>query len=121
MPSLGKCWSWAGASDQKGYPNFTVGKRKTAKAHRFSFKLAYGWLLDKPYELDHKCGNTNCVRPRHLQFLSGYKNNEKSNSASAINKRKTHCKYGHQYSEENTIKENGRRRCIACEIERGRM
>lgn len=119
--NLGRCWVWTGAKDQKGYPNFTVAKNKTAKAHRFSFKLAYGWLLGHPYQIDHKCNNPSCVRPSHLFHLLGKYNNEKSNSASAINKRKTHCKRGHLFSEENTIRKNGRRICITCEKERGRL
>lgn len=120
-PELGKCWQWTAAKDTDGYGNFTVAKGKTGKAHKFSFKLAYGWLLEKPYQLDHKCENTSCVRPSHLTYLHGKKNNEKSNSASAINGRKTHCIRNHEFSDENTIKKYGRRYCITCEKERGRM
>jgi HNH endonuclease len=119
--NLGRCWVWMGAKDQKGYPNFTVARNKTAKAHRFSFKLAFGWLLEHPYQIDHKCNNPSCVNPRHLFHLLGKDNNAKSNSASAVNKRKTHCKYDHEFSDENTIRKNGRRICITCEKERGRM
>jgi hypothetical protein len=119
--NLGRCWLWKGALDQKGYPNFTVAKKKQAKAHRFSFLLQYGWILPHPYQIEHKCKNTFCVNPRHLVCLLGKVNNERSNSASAVNKRKTHCKYNHPFSDENTIRKNGRRICITCEKERGRM
>lgn len=119
--NLGPCWIWTGACDQKGYPNFTVEKGKVKKAHRFSFLLAFGWILPKPYQIEHKCKNTSCVNPKHLVCLLGKVNNERSNSASAVNKRKTHCKHNHEFSEENTIRKNGRRYCITCEKERGRI
>src|SRR5258708_2314691 len=82
-PELGKCQIWTGAKDKKGYGNFTVAVRKTGKAHRFSFLLAYGWILEKPYQVDHKCENTSCVRPSHLICMLGKYNNEKSSSPSA--------------------------------------
>jgi hypothetical protein len=119
--NLGKCWIWKGAKDQKGYPNFVVEKGKVKKAHRFSFLLAYGWILPHPYQIEHKCRTTSCVNPKHLVLLRGATNNERSNSASAINKRKTKCKYGHLFSEENTLRKNGRRYCIICEKEKGRI
>ena len=118
---LGRCWEWVGAKDSSGYGNFTCSPSRTCKAHRFSFLLCFGWLLSHPYQIDHKCENTSCVRPSNLFCLLGKENNEKSNSASAINKRKTHCKHGHEFSDENTIRRNGKRYCITCEKERGRM
>ena len=115
-----ECWLWAGAKDQKGYANFTVNKYKTGKAHKFSWILHFG-LIPAGLQVDHECNNPSCVNPNHLQLLTGYKNNEKSNSASAINKRKTHCIRGHKFDERNTLRKNGRRYCIICEKERGRM
>jgi hypothetical protein len=114
-PELGKCWEWTGAKDKKGYGNFTVAKGKTSKAHRFSFKLAFGWLLDHPYQVHHKCENTSCVRPKHLIHLHGTRNNDLSTSPSAINKRKTHCKRGHEFTEDNIVRgSKGNRRCKSC-------
>lgn len=121
VSDLGNCWVWTGAKDQKGYSNFTVARGKQAKAHRFSFLLAFGWLLPHPYQVDHKCNNPSCVRPSHLSLLLGKDNNEKSNSASAINKRKTHCKYNHPFDDNNTLRKYGRRICIQCEKDRGRL
>lgn len=115
---LKKCWIWEGAKDKDGYGNFTVGRKKTGKAHRFSFLLKWGWILPHPYQIDHQCNNTSCVNPYHLLLLHGKTNNYKSNSPSAINKRKTHCCKGHKFSENNTLHKNGRRICLECVDER---
>lgn len=115
-----ECWPWLGAKDQKQYGNFVVSKGKTSKAHKFSWILHFG-EIPAGMQVDHKCNHTWCVNPNCLQLLSGIKNNEKSNSASAINKRKTHCIRGHEFSDENTIRKYGRRYCIICEKERGRI
>lgn len=115
-----ECWEWTGAKDQKSYGNFTCAVGKVRKAHLFSWVLHFG-PIPAGLQVDHECVNPSCVNPAHLQLLTGPKNNEKSNSASAVNKRKTHCKYNHRFSDENTIRKNGRRICITCEKERGRM
>jgi len=115
-----QCWNWLAARDQKGYGNFTCAPYKTRKAHLFSWTLHFG-SIPAGLQVDHRCNNTSCVNPNHLQLLTGIKNNERSNSASAINKRKTHCKFWHPFDDENTIIKRGRRYCIACEKERGRI
>lgn len=115
-----KCWVWVGARDKDGYGNFCVGKKKYSKAHIFSYALHFG-IIPVGLQVDHKCVNPSCVNPNHLQLLSGKENNEKSTSPSALNKRKTHCKRGHHLYGDNIVKKNGRRICISCERERGRM
>jgi hypothetical protein len=114
-----ECWNWIGAKDTEGYGNLYIGKSKYSKAHIFSYIYHYG-SIPADMQVHHKCVNTSCVNPNHLQLLTGSENNEKSNSPSAINKRKTYCKYFHPFDEENTIRKNGRRICIACEKERKR-
>lgn len=115
-----ECWIWTGAKDRKGYGNFCVAVGKTNKAHIFSYYLHKG-PVPKGLQVDHECNNPSCVNPDHLQLLTGKKNNEKSTSPSAINKRKSHCKYGHMYTRESTRFERGRRICKICEKEKGRI
>jgi HNH endonuclease len=115
-PELGRCWIWTGAIS-RGYGNFTVAKGQTGKAHRFSYLLHWGFLGD--YQVDHKCCETRCINPHHLQLLTNKENNEKSTSPSAINKRKTHCIHGHEFIESNIIRyKDGHRRCKTCLEER---
>jgi len=58
------CWIWLGATS-KGYGRFAITRRKTVRAHRFSFELTNGPLPDGMCAL-HKCDNPGCVRPDHL-------------------------------------------------------
>lgn len=115
-----ECWLWTGAQDRKGYGNFTVARNKTNKAHIFSYYLHIG-SIPKGLQVDHECNNPSCVNPYHLRLLTGTKNNERSNSPSAINKRKTHCCRGHEFSDENTKLYKSRRICIICEKAKERL
>jgi HNH endonuclease len=120
VDSPGRCWPWIGARDSDGYGNFTTAKGVTRKAHIFSWVLHFG-EIPAGMQVDHECNHPYCVNPNCLQLLTGPENNERSNSASAVNKRKTHCKYGHVFDDANTLRKNGRRICIMCEKDRGRM
>lgn len=115
-----ECWNWVGAKDCDGYGNFCVAVNEYSKAHIFNYVLHFG-PIPAGMQVHHKCVNPSCVNPNHLQLLTGPENNERSNSPSAINKRKTHCKFGHHFSKGNTIRKNGRRICIICEKDRGRL
>ncbi len=90
------CWLWTSSSTNGGYGTYrTMGLSTTA--HRIAY---IAWLGEIPsgLELDHKCKNTRCVNPAHLEPV-------------------THL--GHEFTPENTrIKNNGCRACVACQNRR---
>ena len=76
---VNECWEWKGAIAKrkdrkgKGYGRFQYNG-KSVLAHRFSFKLHSKQNL-QPFEpVHHKCGNTLCVNPNHLQKTTPHAN-----------------------------------------------
>jgi hypothetical protein len=114
------CWLWIGctrASRFAEYGAFWVDGRMV-RAHRFSYELTFG-KIPYGFVIDHVkargCASTLCVRPSHLEAVTGVENISRGVGWGAINSRKTHCSKGHELSGENLIvRPNGRRRCATC-------
>lgn len=116
------CWPWL-RSGSKGYGRLVVrGVRKLA--HRYFYEEMRG-PIPSGLTLDHLCRNRACVNPWHLEPVTVRDNVLRGNGLSAVNARKTHCKRGHEFTEENTrhlsYRPVGRGRiCRACERRRDR-
>lgn len=67
IPFMG-CWVWMGATHERGYGIIGLGKRGSGneRAHRTAYRLYRGEIPEGQMIL-HKCGNTNCVNPWHLE------------------------------------------------------
>ena len=70
--------------------------------------------------------NPACVNPAHLEAVTHRENVLRGAGVSAIQARKTHCKHGHEFTPENTMKVrtpsgNGGRRCRTCDRIRKRI
>ena len=78
------CWEWKGKIHQhkdyigrkgyQGYPSiWCTGHSSTLWAHRVSYALFVEDIKENMH-IDHKCRNTICVRPDHLQQLHPIEN-----------------------------------------------
>ena len=132
------CWEWIGTKNDKGYGKFLVNREiGEIRAHRASLLLLNGIDAGALY-VCHKCYNPGCVRPDHL-FIGTPKENmvDKENKGrgrghfrrgqldprSGAGKwlaQKTHCLRGHEFTEENTLRKDGRRICKLCVVFRGK-
>lgn len=110
------CWTWTGAAS-RGTSGGTYGhlqfEKKAYKAHRFAYERLVG-PIPEGYELDHLCGNTLCVNPKHLEPVEKLENMRRSKVWSYW-KSKTHCCRGHEFTPENTrVEKSGKRTCREC-------
>lgn len=72
------CWVWTGALSSKGtghgYGTLWADGR-LRKAHRLSYELHVG-PIPVGHVIDHKCRDTRCVNPDHLQAVTARQNSE---------------------------------------------
>lgn len=120
------CWLWSGRIREDGYAEIDVGN-KSPFAHRVAYELTVG-PIPEGMEIDHKCHNIDilciggkacqhrrCVNPAHLEAVVPSVNTRRAHA------RKTHCRFGHPYTEENVIvrkTENNTRKCRICHNQR---
>lgn len=108
------CWNWTGYLNNKGYGKFAF-RGRSESAHRVSFMLANN-LESLPKEfVCHTCDNPKCVRPDHL-FTGTRTDNMRDmvRKGRHWNKKKTHCKYGHELSGDNVYIHKKGRACRTC-------
>lgn len=109
-------WFFGNPFKQDEYKRFYVSKGKSEYSHRYAWKLWVG-PIPKGFEIDHVCKVKSCVRPHseHTEAVTRLVNWDRATSPPRINKLKTHCNNGHEYTKENTIiDKSGWRRCRKC-------
>jgi len=120
-----QCWPWCGRSvvrgpDGKPYGIISyMGKQTTAI--RVAYQLFRGRIPDG-YECDHRCRNTVCVNPWHLEPVPHKINCLRGRQGAYLRERMA-CPKGHPYDEANTYwitdgAGNQRRDCRSCGRER---
>ena len=105
------CWPWLGGTANGGYGRFGMAEGDVRYAHRVAYERAEGPIPDGRV-IDHLCLNKGCVNPDHMELVSIGENVKRHYRLM------TRCKSGrHEFTEDNTIINCGRRRCRACENE----
>lgn len=113
------CWLWTGSLNNKGYGQFRINypPKKLWLAHRWLYTQLMG-EIPTGLVLRHSCDTPACVNPDHLETGTNSDNVQdmlKRGRGPYANY--THCKWGHEFTEENTlqrISRPGGRECRAC-------
>ena len=108
------CWPWIGAKTPAGYGQLWWEDRPQY-AHRLVYEL-FNEPIPEGFDIDHLCLNPSCVNPGHLEAVTHRTNILRGTSPPANQARQTVCGRGHPFSEENTMIENGKRRCRTCYV-----
>lgn len=114
------CWNWQRATNDEGYGRINIGTKAenaVAFTHRVSYELHVG-PIPEGLVLDHLCRNTACCNPNHLEPVTQRVNLHRGQGSTASDAAKTHCKWGHEFTEQNTRLVPKGRRCKACEKRR---
>ena len=110
------CWLWKAGKTIDNYGRFKLNG-KTQRSHRLSFEFHKGKIPDG-LQIDHLCKNRLCCNPDHLEAVTCKENINRGltgyNTKNNVNKKKTHCKRGHEYTPENTYVWRGMRDCREC-------
>lgn len=115
-----ECWLWTAGTDPGGYGRINTGSStatsKNEPAHRVAWSLANGMEIPSGLHVLHLCDTPPCCNPHHLVLGT-----PAANVADMVLKGRhsrstqTHCKYGHEFTPENTAwTKKGARRCRAC-------
>ena len=107
------CEEWQGARDKDGYGRLKSGD-KVFQAHRLIYMQNHGHtdLL-----ILHDCDNPSCINMDHLRAGTYQDNvNDKMQRGRHNNGQaaRTHCKHGHEYTDENTRVDHDGRKCRKC-------
>jgi len=104
------CWIWQLSATADGYAQGLVPGRKSPGAmHRPSYEAFVGPIPDGLC-IDHLCRVKTCVNPDHLEAVTSRENTLRGLSAIPH----SHCRNGHEMTEDNILFSSSGRRCRTC-------
>ncbi len=92
------CWLWIGTLNERPHGSYGALsiKNRPVGAHRAAY-TAWRGPIPSGLEVDHKCRNTQCVNPAHLEPVTPVVNKRRGIGS------KPACKRGHPFDEANTL------------------
>lgn len=88
VPQLGNCWAWIATTASTGnYGIFDDPAFKDRRAHRISWIIHFG-EIPVGYLVLHKCDNSKCVNPLHLELGDYQKNMDDRSKRGRCNAKK---------------------------------
>lgn len=103
------CWLWQAEVGSNGYGRFWF-REDRMPAHRFAHEH-YKGPTPEGWVIDHLCRVPTCVNPDHLEAVTHGENVRRGDHPE---RRKTHCKWGHPFTEDNILWRGRKRRCRRC-------
>lgn len=98
----GPCHEWYYSKDENGYGRVSVN-RKMISVHKYIWERKFG-PVPKGLVIDHQCRNRACCNISHLRVVTQQVNLTENVVGMSWQKHaaKTHCKNGHEFTEQNT-------------------
>lgn len=104
------CWIWTGATNRHDYGVLRwPGSRLV---HRIAYDALVG-PLTSTLVLDHRCRNTLCCNPAHLEQVTQRVNSQRNYRAT-----RSHCAVGHAFDDKNTYRNGSARKCRRCHADK---
>ena len=112
------CWTFNGFRDDLGYGRiWNLGGSQPV--HRAIFEALHG-QIPAGMVCDHRCRNTSCCNPDHLDVVTHGENARRGIAGKVNGERfaaRTHCQYGHELTLDNMYRtKEGRRKCRICTL-----
>jgi hypothetical protein len=116
----GECWIWTAAKTNGYGVVWSSSENRVVRAHRLVWEALVG-PIEPNKHMDHLCRVVACVNPKHLEPVEPKENFMRGISPWVARSKQTHCRKGHEYTEENTFRnKRNTRMCRECYTETSR-